>query len=203
MSLSGRSPSSVDTYSERSDGHGVRWTWLPHRHGRPAEPEAREWLAGQLGDPALSLTRDGRQRPHLDPPHDRYDCNWSHSGERLLVALALQARVGVDLERLQRRPRALEVSARFFTDRESDWLRAHPDRDRAFLRLWCAKEAVLKAHGHGLSFGLDKLRFEERDDKLRLVECDPALGRAEQWSLREIEPAPGYLGALAWRPLAE
>ena len=28
-----------------------------------------------------------------------------------------------------------------------------------FFRLWCAKEAVLKAHGHGISFGLHKQRF--------------------------------------------
>ncbi|MEI2453255.1 4'-phosphopantetheinyl transferase superfamily protein [Lysobacter firmicutimachus] len=189
----------ADVHAEAGP-HAVRWTWLAHRHGQPAEPEARAWLAGQLGDPGLSLSRDERQRPHLNPPHQGYDCNWSHSGERLLVALARQARIGVDLERLHRRPRALEVAARFFSVAEADWLRDHPDRDRAFLRLWCAKEAVLKAHGHGLSFGLEKLRFEDGAGGLRLVECDPALGAAPDWTLREIEPAPGYLGALAWRP---
>lgn len=192
-------PTPADVHAEAGP-HAVRWTWLAHRHGHPAEPEARAWLAGQLGDPGLSLNRDERQRPHLNPPHQGYDCNWSHSGERLLVALARQARIGVDLERLHRRPRALEVAARFFSQTEAGWLRGHRDLDRAFLRLWCAKEAVLKAHGHGLSFGLEKLRFEDGADGLRLVECDPALGLPQDWTLREIEPAPGYLGALAWRP---
>ena len=78
-------------------------------------------------------------------------------------------------------------------------------RDHAFLRLWCAKEAVLKAHGHGVSFGLHRLRFGEeghgyQHGNLRLVECDPELGEPAQWQLRELQPAPGYLGALAWRP---
>ena len=83
------------------------------------------------------------------------------------------------------------------------WLHAAPSaavRDHAFLRLWCAKEAVLKAHGHGISFGLDRLRFEDEGGGLRLVACDPALGAPEDWSLQELQPAPDYLGALAWRP---
>ncbi|MGH8083074.1 MAG: 4'-phosphopantetheinyl transferase family protein [Lysobacter sp.] len=193
MSLSGRSS---DVTAETAP----RWTWLAHPHGEPAEPRARDWLAAQLGDAALSVSRDARQRPHLDPPHLDYDCNWSHSGEHLLVALAHRARVGVDLERLHRRPRAVEIARRYFTAAEAQWLATHADLDRAFLRLWCAKEAVLKAHGHGLSFGLDRLRFEQHGDALALVDCDPELGEPAQWQLREIEPAPGYLGALAWRP---
>ena len=72
-------------------------------------------------------------------------------------------------------------------------------RERAFLRLWCAKEAVLKAHGHGLAFGLHRLEFATTGGRLHLHACDRALGRPEHWSLEEIEPAPGYLGALAWR----
>lgn len=177
-----------------------RWIWLPHPHGEPAQPQARAWLAAELGDPDLQVARDGRQRPHLLPPHQGWDCNWSHSGERLLVALGRGGRVGVDLERLHRRPRALQVAQRYFTEREAQWLAAQDDRDLAFLRLWCAKEAVLKAHGHGLSFGLHRLRFEPAADGLRLVECDAELGAPEQWRLLEIAPGPGYLGALAWRP---
>ncbi|QWP77900.1 4'-phosphopantetheinyl transferase superfamily protein [Lysobacter sp. K5869] len=176
------------------------WTWLPHPHGEPAQPPARAWLAAELGDPDLQVARDGRQRPHLLPPHEAWDCNWSHSGERLLVALARGARVGVDLERLHRRPRALEVAKRYFTDAEANWLAAQDDRDLAFLRLWCAKEAVLKAHGHGLSFGLHRLRFEPSAGEMRLAECDAELGTPEQWRLEEIVPGPGYLGAIAWRP---
>ncbi|MGO1069889.1 4'-phosphopantetheinyl transferase family protein [Lysobacter sp. CA199] len=196
MSLSSRSSGSAATPGSDTP----RWTWLPHPHGQPAQPQAREWLAAQLGDAALSLSRDARQRPHLDPPHGEFDCNWSHSSERLLIALAHRAQVGVDLERMHRRPRAVEIARRYFTQAEAQWLAEHADRDRTFLRLWCAKEAVLKAHGHGLSFGLDRLRFEQRGDILALVECDPDLGSPEQWRMCEIEPAPGYLGALAWRP---
>lgn len=178
-----------------------RWTWQPHTHGQPAEPHSRSWLAAQLGLPeaTLPLSRDDRRRPRLDAPLQRYDCSWSHSGDGLLIALAEDARIGVDLERQHARPRSLAVAERYFTPAETAWLAAHPQRDLAFLRLWCAKEAVLKAHGHGIAFGLERLRFEDQADGLRLVECDPRLGEPELWTLQELTPAPGYLGALAWR----
>ena len=73
-------------------------------------------------------------------------------------------------------------------------------RDDAFFRLWCAKEAVLKAHGQGLSFGLHRLRFAADGARLQLVECDASLGRADDWRLHDWQPQPGYHAALAWRP---
>lgn len=181
-----------------------RWTFLPLPRGQPAEPVARRWLASQLDLPPdrLPLKRDDRGRPQLEGAFQHWDCNWSHSGDGLLIALGHRIRVGIDLEWPRPRPRALELARRFFTDPESDWLAGLDAAalQTGFLRLWCAKEAVLKAHGQGLSFGLDKLAFEPAPHGLRLVACDPALGEPAQWSLRELLPAPGYVGALAWRP---
>ena len=59
----------------------------------------------------------------------------------------------------------------------------------------------MKAHGHGLSFGLDRLRFVDEGGRLRLADCDPALGRAVDWRLQELVPAPGFIAAIAWHPL--
>ncbi|GAB2629301.1 4'-phosphopantetheinyl transferase family protein [Novilysobacter erysipheiresistens] len=185
------------------------WTWLPLPPDASAEPLARAWMARLLdcAADALPIGRDRHGRPWLDEPFSDWDGNWSHSGAGLLVALGHRQRVGIDLEWQRPRPRALELARRFFTGAEADALAglAAPQRERAFLRLWCAKEAVLKAHGHGLAFGLDRLAFAgvdtDADAALRLVACDPALGRPSEWNLRELAPAPGYLGALAWRDL--
>jgi 4'-phosphopantetheinyl transferase len=182
----------------------VRWGWLPHRPREPGEPLARAWLGEALGiaGDALPLVRDERGRPRLDGALAGWDCNWSHSGDGLVVALGEGVQVGIDVERMRPRARALELAERFFTEPELAWLHAAPSaavRDHAFLRLWCAKEAVLKAHGHGVSFGLHRLRFGEGHGSLRLLECDPELGVVSQWQLQELQPAAGYLGALAWR----
>lgn len=203
MPSSHASPDSPDLNTQRSGP--IRWTWRPHAHGQPTDPVAREWLARQLGvAPAkLDLGREPRGRPVLGGTQAGFDCSWSHSGEGLLIALGEQVRLGVDCERLHARPRALALADRYFTPPEHGWLAgiaAGDARDRAFLRLWCAKEAVLKAHGHGLSFGLDRLRFTaERDGGLVLADCDAALGAPADWTLHEFAPCPGYVAAFAWR----
>jgi 4'-phosphopantetheinyl transferase len=180
------------------------WHWVPWRSGEAAEPAARAWLSERLGvaPGALGLARGPHGRPRLDPRLDA-DASWSHSGEGLLLALARHARVGIDLERMSPRPRAMALARRYFTRSEADWLEAQPGdaaRDIAFLRLWCAKEAVLKAHGRGLAFGLDKLEFAERGGQLAVAAMDPALGPPSAWRLLEFAPRPGYVAALAWVP---
>ena len=182
---------------------GLEVAWLPYHPGQPAEPTVRAWLGERLAIPpdTMVLSRDGRGRPRLD--HAALDVNWSHSGDGLLVACGAGLRVGVDLERVHARPRALDLARRFFAPSEQAWLEAQPvdARDAAFLRLWCAKEAVLKAHGHGLSFGLHRLAFAESGSGLKLVDADPALGPPCEWTLREFSPRTGYAAALAWRTI--
>lgn len=182
----------------------LRVGWSGARGDGPAEPQVCAWLAGQLGCPevAVPLARDALGRPRLCARYQGFDVNWSHSGHGLLVGLGEGLRVGVDVEQVRARPRALDLARRFFAAEESRWLAARPadDQSLAFLRLWCAKEAVLKAHGRGLAFGLDRLRLEQRDGALQLVECERLLGAPHDWSLHEFEPAPGYRAAIAWRP---
>lgn len=177
---------------------------LARAPGLAAQEQARAWLAEILGAPhgTVAFERDGHGRPHLRPPFQAHDCNWSHSGEQLLLATGHRLRVGVDLEWVRPRPRALALAERFFAPQETAWVQSGPasEREHRFLRLWCAKEAVLKAHGQGLSFGLHRLVFLDGDTGLHLHQCDAALGDASDWTVRELTPAPGYLGALAWRP---
>jgi 4'-phosphopantetheinyl transferase len=183
------------------------WQWLPWHPGTPAEDAARLWLAPQLhcAPQAIALVRDRHGRPRLQAPADA-DIGWSHSGEGLLLAFGRGATIGIDLEREHPRPRALDLARRFFDLSEAQWLEAQTDeatRAAAFVRLWCAKEAVLKAHGRGLAFGLHRLVFAEDGGRLRLVDTDPGLGDAGLWRLEEFVPHPGYRAALAWRPLGD
>ena len=180
----------------------VRCAWRPYRRGEAAEPLVRSWLQDQLTISAdeLELERDPRGRPCLGSAHAGHDTSWSHSGEGLLMALGHHVRLGCDLEWARPRPRALELARRYFSPSEADWLQrlSGPLREAVFVRIWCAKEAMLKAHGRGIAFGLHRLEFGERDDRLVLLDCDPALGAPDDWTLQAFEPAPGYLATLAW-----
>ena len=186
----------------------VRCAWRDYHRGQAAEALVRPWLALELDRPdaALDLTRDARGRPALtiDGRSAGPDINWSHSGALLLVALGDGVRVGVDVEWLRPRPQAMALAQRFFAPGEAAALAgmAPAAAEAAFVRLWCAKEAVLKAHGHGLSFGLDRLEFSAGDDGWTLTACDPALGAPADWTLHAFAPRPDYLATLAWRPRA-
>jgi 4'-phosphopantetheinyl transferase len=181
----------------------VRCAWRPYRHGNPAEPLVRDWLSGELGTAAdaLAIHRSAHGRPRIGAPHADWDASWSHSGEGLLMALAQGLRVGIDLEVKRPRPKAQVLANRFFAPAEAAALAALPDalREAAFVRLWCAKEAVLKAHGQGLSFGLHRLCFSLEGEDWRLHACDPALGAPADWTLRTFRPSADYLATLAWR----
>jgi 4'-phosphopantetheinyl transferase len=182
----------------------LRCAWRTQAADLPAELQARRWLGDLLGcvPEAVPLRRDAQGRPRLAGAAADCDASWSHSGDRLLMAFGRGVALGVDLERERPRPRALALARRFFAPGEADWLAALPEqaRDPAFVRLWCAKEAVLKAHGRGLAFGLQRLHFAEQQGVLFLADCDAALGAPGDWNLREWSPQEGYRAALAWRP---
>lgn len=154
------------------------------------EPSAIALTAGPYGRPGLALG-------HPDPLH----FNWSHSGERALIAVARSVQPGIDLELADRRPqRAVDALARrFFAAEESAWLGqlAPAGRGLAFLQLWTAKEAVLKAHGQGISFGLHRVHVASGQGGLVLQAFDGE--HVDAWQLRSLPIEHGYVAALAWR----
>ena len=181
------------------------WQWLARDPEKTPEQQARTWLALRLDctPDAVPLQRTPRGRPQLLAPHAQDDISWSHSGQGLLVTHARNAIVGIDLEYERPRKQVVALARRYFHMDETEWLEGISDeasRQSAFIRLWCAKEAVLKAHGRGLAFGLDRLCFREDDGCLQLIACDAALGEATQWQLRELVPQAGYRAAMAWYP---
>lgn len=176
--------------------------WLRVSDTDPAEGLVREWLAKQLGRPEhdVHFERDAHGRPFLRPPLAHVDCNWSHSGGYLLAGFVEHARIGVDIELIQPRRKVDEIAARYFTAAEQDWLERLNGRNkiRAFHRLWCCKEAILKAQGRGLSFGLDRLELlPNAQRRLQIQSMDKALGRISGWELEEWIPAAGFVAALA------
>lgn len=164
-----------------------------------------ELLGAYIGKPAseVVLERDAHGKPRLAGGGRRpLEFNWSHSGDYALAALSAGLPLGVDIERTDKKLRALALARRYFHPEESDVIAAlpPPERERAFIGLWCAKEAVLKAAGEGLSFGLARLAFQWRSAMAwDLGHLDPALGRRQDWRLQGFDAAPGYRGALAWR----
>jgi 4'-phosphopantetheinyl transferase len=94
----------------------------------------------------------------------------SSAPQTALLAVTRNAELGVDIEDATQFQFAAELAATCCSDREQGRLAALPEALRAaeFLRLWTAKEAVLKLRGGGFQAGvdlpglLDHLRAGER-----------------------------------------
>ncbi|NBD34481.1 MAG: 4'-phosphopantetheinyl transferase superfamily protein [Chloroflexi bacterium] len=140
-------------------------------------------------------------KPYLDGEFDasKLRFNLSHSNELALYAFTAGREVGVDLEYLRSLPDMENIAARFFSERENTDLRALPEHDRllAFFTCWTRKEAFLKATGEGLSYPLkhfDVSLTPGEPPKLLHVKEDPQA--PARWSLRDLKPAPQYVGTV-------
>lgn len=179
-----------------------------HQAGGRSAPRTREVLGACLGieADAVELAAGPHGAPVLAPgtrpgPGIGAELGFSasHAGDWLLVAVAPGLQPGVDIEALAPRQNALAIARRYFTGDEADWLATltGPARELGFYRLWVAREAVLKAIGRGLAFGLDRLRIDPdpQAPSLQWLDGDDAAA----WQLQWLDVPEGHLAAVAWR----
>ena len=94
------------------------------------------------------------------------------------------------------------IAARFFTPAEAEVIASLPaaQQDLGFFLCWTRKEAVLKAVGDGISLGLDRYRVACRPgEPVRVLDVDGGPDLAAEWTLVDLQPAPGFAGAAAFR----
>jgi 4'-phosphopantetheinyl transferase len=115
----------------------------------------RELLGERLGTAPAAVTLAAGPHGKPEVPGAALRFNVSHTRSLALIALAEGFEVGVDVERLDRRSRAVE---RTLTPAEAAALGRAGDRHAELLRIWCRKEALAKALGGGL--GWEPLRFD-------------------------------------------
>jgi 4'-phosphopantetheinyl transferase len=128
------------------------------------------------GDLGFGATAKGA--PYLDPaPALSLRFSLSHSEERLLLAVARERMLGVDLQAHDRLDELDRMAGRFLSPAEAVGFAqlSGADRPAAFFRAWSRKEAALKALGEG--FFLDPRRIS--------VGIEPHA--AESWSALEDE----------------
>lgn len=174
---------------------------LRYERARRREPLCA-LLGIYLGLPAenIALVDGEHGRPELAKPwNGLLQFNWSHSGDTALVALARSIAPGVDIERLRPRSRAMQLAERFFHPEETVALASLDaiEREQAFLQLWTGKEAVLKAMGRGIAFGLDRLRLAVAPAAPQVIWLDgddPA-----QWQLHPLQVDANHVASVAWR----
>jgi 4'-phosphopantetheinyl transferase len=150
-------------------------------------------------DPAaLDFTRSEFGKPSL-PGGPSF--NLAHSGEWLLLAVAAEGRLGVDVEVVRPVRDMEQLAERNFTSDEAEALArvAAGERARAFFRMWTLKEAFLKALGGGLSIPLDSFAVDpQRGLRHALLRVDDPRESTDGWFLATIPCVPETEAAVAW-----
>lgn len=77
--------------------------------------------------------------------------NVSHSGDYCIIAISKHYEIGVDIEEIKPLEDFRSIAERFYSSKEVKSIKNMND----FYTIWAQKEAVIKASGKGLSFGLD------------------------------------------------
>lgn len=120
-------------------------------------------------------------KPMLAPPFDSLHFNLSHCSDLALVALSDCGPVGVDLESVDRAPDLLECVSSFCHPDEGRGLpEENGERAMQLLRIWTAKEAVLKALGTGMSHPPETVRIEFGADQASARSDVPLDGLEDQ-----------------------
>ncbi len=129
--------------------------------------------------------------------------NMSHSGGLALIAFAVDCEIGVDLEEVRKISDLEQIASHFFCRAEASELLSINDaklQEEAFFRCWTRKEAYIKAVGDGLYTPLNDFQVTLLcDHPVRFVHIGANAQTATEWTLQHLDPAPNYIGAIAYQ----
>ena len=163
----------------------------------------REILSRYLGlaPGQLGFCYNAYGKPALDSTigTDMLRFNLSHSHGLALYAITRAREVGVDLEQVRPDFACEQIARQFFSTREVAALRRLPAgmKVAGFFNCWTRKEAYIKARGEGLALPLDGFAVSLTPGEPAALLTSQEFEPEGRWSLRALDPGPGYVAALA------
>jgi 4'-phosphopantetheinyl transferase len=176
------------------------WRYLVTRAALRCALSARGGTAAPA-DWRFEVNEHGRPRIASEQPAQAaaLDFNLSHSKDAVVVAVAAQEGVGVDIESLSRRRSPVHLADRYFAPAEKAALQGLPlpDRHARFFEHWTLKEAYIKARGLGLAIPLDRFGFDLSQPAGIALDIDPGLNDdAARWAFWQWPWPDGQMLAL-------
>jgi len=164
-------------------------------HGR-----LRSILSRYLGRPPerINIKKAEYGKPYLaDYPELAF--NLSHAANSLVIAVAYDCRLGVDIEHCKPRSNLPQLVAKCFADDEADYWHNLPEEQKnlAFYRFWTRKEAFVKATGRGIALGLSQCVINP-GNQASFLNLPAEFGQTRSWRISAIQLAtrPSLCGAI-------
>ena len=164
----------------------------------------RTLLASYLDTEAsqISFKYGPQRKPELATPSGEraLQFNLAHSNDWAAYAFGWDRPLGIDLEHIRPVADVDDLVQRFFTARESALIRSlsGDEKWKTFFQIWTCKEALLKAHGSGLTTALDQfeIALDAKANPTVIPVGEDSEGLAV-WQLVILDLVPGYTSALA------
>lgn len=172
--------------------HALARLVCAHACGLPPEEVAFTWRCRNCDRP------EPHGKPLPDGAARGLEVSWTHSGDRVGVALARGAELGLDVELLRSASDIEALSEHVLGSAERAAFEALPAPERlpAFFTYWTRKEALLKATGHGLAGGLDNVEVSAPGEPAAVLGWRGPGAPAAVW-LTDLDAGSGYRAALA------
>jgi 4'-phosphopantetheinyl transferase len=161
----------------------------------------RQLLEKYLDIPATDIIfgRGVSGKPHIAGSID-LQVNLTHSANLAVLAVSKGIEIGVDVELVCGNASLLPIN-QLSSDEQAE-LRSLPSESllNGFYACWTRKESLLKGLGIGLLGQLASFSVMPDSDRPTIhSSSDPALTSMKTWRLADLNPATGYIGALAVR----
>jgi 4'-phosphopantetheinyl transferase len=153
-------------------------------------PEEWRFAVNQYGRPSIANQCAGASELRF---------NISHTHSLIVVAVANNRELGVDVENIHCRAASIEIAEQYFSPTEVIALRRAEQarQQHLFFELWTFKEAYIKARGMGLFLPLDKFSLHFPHDRGVQIAIDPDLeDSASRWRLWQLRPTVDHLMAV-------
>lgn len=159
----------------------------------PLHPSGWRFAANPFGRPCLQ-TPIGKECQGLD-------FNLSHTGGLIVLAIARNIDIGVDVEQIGC-TEVLDVDLFLSPVEATAWNALPPNqRTERFFELWTLKESYIKARGVGLQIPLDSFSFTLDDSSsIEFSLMQPSADLAQRWRFWQLRPSFEHVIALCAAP---
>lgn len=145
---------------------------------------------------SIRIEKAAHGKPYLvDYPELAF--NLSHTNDVMVVAVAKNCQLGVDIEHCKPRASLAALVQKCFSDEEAAYWQQLPDaqQQQAFYQFWTRKEAFVKATGFGIALGLRECVLNPENPQ-QFLAIPASCGLATDWQCRDIVLEQGLCAAL-------
>ena len=159
---------------------------------RYASVDPKDWV----------FSADAYGRPQIVNPQAadaRLSFNVSHTQGLIVLGVAKDRSLGVDVENFAKRNVSIDIANHYFAPQEVTALHEVPDHQQQyrFFEYWTFKESYIKARGMGCSMPLDRFAFHFADDRAVHLVINCELGDdSSRWQFWQFRPTSEHLLAV-------